>query len=637
MNQFNKKRLILVLAVFLFGYFVVIVKAFKIQVIDRTALFERLNNQIFREVKVFPRRGNIYDRNGNPLAINIQTYSIFTLPKELENPSGTYKKLVSIVPELKSSELLNSLKKRKKYTWIARKIQLEDHQVAGLKDLKGIYLEPVPKRFYPNKTLASQILGFVGLDNVGLAGLEYQFDKELRGKPKIYKYVIDAKGRAIKFESSEVGDEANDLILSIDKDIQFVAEKHLKEAVEESQALGGGVGVMDATTGEVLAMANYPTYDPNEPSSSGGSGHRSSFVSDPFEPGSVMKALTIASALENKVVTPDTNYFCEHGKLKVEDHIISEAESKKKYEWLSVSEILEHSSNIGTTKIAFDLTYPRLKQTLIKFNVGQKTDIELAGESKGIFYDSENISPLVLSNLSFGQGLAMTGIQVLNSYAMIANGGFGIKPTLIKGGNDNKKFEKILTDQTVNQLKEMLVKAVDVGTGSNAQIKYFSIAGKTSTAQKISKTGGYKGYIPGFAGFPVNVEKPFVIFVYIDDPKGAYYGNQVASPVFRKIAEYMLFRNNTNKSIKYFADSNSSESSLDTIKMRDSSTRVKGSGLAPDFRGLDKSSAQELAEKLEIPLHMIGVGIVKEQKPVAGTPFASGSKIELIFAPPKYE
>ncbi|GAB4405749.1 MAG: penicillin-binding protein [Bacteriovoracaceae bacterium] len=637
MNQINKKRLIFVLIVFALGYFLVIVKAFKIQVIDRTTLLERLNNQIFREVKVFPRRGNILDRNGNPLAINIQTYSIFTLPKELESPTDTYKKLVQIVPELQSKDLLNNIKKRKKYTWIARKVQLTEEQVKALKDLKGIYLEPVPKRFYPNKQLASQILGFVGLDNTGLAGVEYQFDKELRGKPKIYKYVIDAKGRAIKFESSEVGDEARDLQLTIDKDIQLVAEKHLKEAVEESGALGGGVGVMDAKTGEILAMANYPSYDPNDPSSGSPSAHRSAFVSDPFEPGSVMKSLTIASALEHKVVTPDTNYFCEHGKFKVEDHFISEAESKKKYEWLSVSEILEHSSNIGTTKIAFDLTYPRLRQTLIKFNVGSKTDIELAGESKGIFYDSENISPLVLSNLSFGQGLAMTGIQVLNSYAMIANGGYAVKPTLIKGKNDNAKFEKFLSDQTVSQLKEMLIRAVDVGTGSNAKIKYFNIAGKTSTAQKISKGGGYKGYIPGFAGFPVNVDNPFVIFVYVDDPKGAYYGNQIATPVFRKIAEYMLFRNNSNKQIKYFASVNSPENNLDTVKVKDSSTRIKGEGLVPDFRGLDKNSSLELGEKFDLRLNMVGVGIVKEQRPAPGSPFHSGSKIELIFSPPKYE
>lgn len=637
MIHFNKRRLILVLSIFAIGYCFVIVKAFKIQVVDRTTLIDRLKSQIFREVKVFPRRGNIIDRNGNPLAINIQTFSIFTLPKELENPTSSYKELIKIVPELSSHELLTSMKKRKRYTWIARKVALNEDQVKKLKDLKGVYLEPVPKRVYPNKELNSQLLGFVGLDNTGLSGVEYQFDQLLRGKPKIYKYVIDAKGRAIKFESSEVGDDAQDVQLTIDKDIQFVAEKFLKEAVDSSQAQRGGVGIMDAKTGEVLAMANYPTFDPNNPSDVSSENHRLAYISDPIEPGSVMKALTTASALEHKVVTPDTNYFCERGKFKVEDHVISEADSKEKFEWLSVSEILEHSSNIGTTKIAFDLTFPRLKETLLKFYVGSKTDIEIPGESKGIFYDTDNISPLVLSNLSFGQGLAMTGIQVLTSYAIIANGGYKIQPTIIKDKNIGLKSEKVLSDQTVSQLTEMLVKAVDQGTGSNAKIKYFKIAGKTSTAQKISKTGGYKGYIPGFAGFPVNVENPFVIFVYVDDPRGNYYGNLVATPVFRKIAEYMLFRNNNTGKDFHYLTKPANDNSLDMVQVKNAATRSMGVGAVPDFRGLDKSSAYDLSEKYELSLMISGVGIVKEQSPKPGTQINSNTKIELKFAPPKYE
>ena len=637
MVHFKKRRLLFVLSVFALGYCFVIVKAFKIQVVDRTTLIDRLKSQIFREVKVFPRRGNIIDRNGNPLAINIQTFSIFTLPKELENPTASYKELVKIVPELSSSDLLSSLKKRKRYTWIARKISLQEDQVKKLKDLKGIYLEPVPKRVYPNKELNAQLLGFVGLDNTGLSGVEYQFDQLLRGKPKIYKYVIDAKGRAIKFESSEVGDDAQDVQLTIDKDIQFVAEKFLKEAVDSSQAQRGGVGIMDARSGEVLAMANYPTFDPNNPSDSSSENHRLAYISDPIEPGSVMKALTTASALEHKVVTPDTNYFCERGKFKVEDHIINEADSKEKFEWLSVSEILEHSSNIGTTKIAFDLTFPRLKETLLKFNVGNKTEIEIPGESKGIFYDSDNISPLVLSNLSFGQGLAMTGIQVLTSYAIIANGGYKIQPTIIKDKNVDYKPEKVLSDQTVTQLTEMLVKAVEQGTGSNAKIKYFKIAGKTSTAQKISKTGGYKGYIPGFAGFPVNVENPFVIFVYVDDPRGHYYGNLMATPVFRKIAEYMLFRNNNTDKDFHYLTKPANDNSLDMVQVKNAATRSMGAGTVPDFRGLDKSSAYDLSEKYDVGLMITGVGIVKEQFPKPGSPLKPDTKIELKFSPPKYE
>jgi cell division protein FtsI (penicillin-binding protein 3) len=635
MNQNNgKNKIVLSFFVFCLLFLLVLGKAFKIQIVDRKELIARSKSQIFREAKVYPKRGNIYDRNNNPLAINIQTYSIFTIPKELNGNYGPYKKLAKIVERLNYRKIRNKIKGRKQYTWIARKIKLSKDQVKSIKKLKGIYIDSVPKRLYPNHEIASQIIGFVGVDNVGLSGLEYLFNEDLKGSPKVFKYVKDAKGRAVKFESEDLGKEARDLTLTIDKDLQAYAEKTLKESVLKHKAAGGGIGIMDVHTGEILAMSNYPTYDPNRLSESLPAHRKLSFATDPFEPGSTFKTFTIVSAFENKISTPETNYYCERGRFKVEDHVISEAEGGKKFEWLSVEEILQYSSNIGTTKIAFDLTYPKLQDTLLKFEIGNKTGIEIPGESRGIFTDKENVSPLSLSNISFGQGVATTGIQMLAAYAAIANGGEYIRPTLIMN-SERGAARRIMSKKTAREVESILIEAVENGTGGKARIPMFKIAGKTSTAQKVSPEGGYEGYISGFIGYPTNVKKRFAVYVYIDNPQGVYYGNLVAGPVFNKVSQYLLLK---NKDFSQLAVGDLlTESGIDTVRVKHSATRVSNKSEIPNFIGLDKVSANNLAEKMNIKISHRGIGVVTSQKPKVGSAINQDSIIFLKYSPPIYE
>ena len=465
------------------GFLSVLIRAFYLQVIDSESLQKYSESQTVRELKIYPNRGNIFDRNQNPLAININTYSIFVMPKELKKKQHTLKKIASIVEGITYSEVLSKIENRDKFTWIARKIELSDKSVNELNELDGVYVEKVPKRFYPNNELASQLLGYVGVDNKGLAGIEFELDSQLRGKVKKIKYLKDAKGRAIKYENLESNKSSEDVILSIDKDFQAFVEEALKEGIEKFNADSGGVGVMDVDSGEILALANYPTFNPNEIDKNDVPFMKLPFISDPFEPGSVFKTFTIASALENSVADRSTNYYCERGKLNVQGHIINEAESKKTYEWLSVQEILRYSSNIGTTKIAFDLGLSKLKRTLEDFNIDEKTGIELPGESRGIFKYDDNTSPIRLSNLSFGQGIATTGIQILAAYSAIANDGVYIRPTILKDGNKGKTGKRILNSEVAASIEQMLVDAVYNGTGANAQVNHFQIAGKTSTAQ----------------------------------------------------------------------------------------------------------------------------------------------------------
>jgi len=633
MERQLKNKIVFTFICFVFIFAVVVSKAFYVQVLNNEKLKEYSKNQTLRESKVYPHRGNIYDRNNSPLAINIKTYSIFTIPRNLKNLKSTVKKLSKIVPSLSYKKLLTKLKNRKRYTWLARKIVLSEQQVQKVKDLKGVFIERVPKRFYPNHELASQILGFVGVDNKGLSGIEYSFDKVMKGKPKHIKYIKDAKGRPLRFEAQDSGDEPEDITLSIDKDLQSIVERALKEGVINNKALGGGVGVINPKNGEILAMANYPTFDPNNVKKSNISSRRLSFVGAPIEPGSILKAFVIASSLEQKIAKPDTNYYCEKGSFKVGKHIINEAEAHEKFEWLSVADILIKSSNIGTTKIAFDLTFPRLDQTLRSLGFGEKTGIEIPGESRGIYTDKKNISPLSLSNLSFGQGVATTGIQMLMAYASIANNGVLIEPTVIRGKKRNAY--RVFSEETASILTDMLVRVVEDGTGSEGKIPYFKIAGKTSTAQKASKNGGYEGYVPGFIGFPVNVENKFVVYVYIDDPKGKeYYGNKVAGPIFRKILQYILYK---NKDIKKLAFNKKHENQLDFVNIKQASSRGFTKGMTPDFSGLDKKSANYLSEKHELNLRHRGVGVVKSQSPKPGLPLKKDQVIKLIYAIPKYE
>ena len=636
-----KNRIFISFLIFCFLFSVVVSKAFYIQVVNKGKLLSYAKSQFIREVKEYPNRGNILDRNGNPLAINVHVYNLFTIPKNKNTEFyNQLKTLSKTVPELPYQKLRSLVQHRSKYTWLARKIRLSEEQLKKIKKLDNVFVESHSQRVYPNKELLAQTIGFVGLDNVGLAGIENSLNKELKGKPQIVKYIRDAKGRPIKYETKASELVAPDVELSIDKDIQGALESYLKEAVSHHRAFRAGAGVMDVETGEILAIANYPTYDPNQATSSPLENRKLAFVTDPFEPGSIFKTLTIASALENKIAKPETKYFCEYGKMRVQNHWISEAETHEKFEWLTVSDILKFSSNVGTTKVAFALKYPKLRETLDKFQIAQKTGIEIKGESKGIlsFKAKDKVRPLSLSNISFGQGVATTAIQMMRAYAAIANGGYLVKPTLMK--NEKSQIipeNKIISSQTSEQMTKMLVSVVNEGTGDNARIPHYEIAGKTGTAQRVSPTGGYAGYIGSFVGFPVNVNRKFVVMVYVDHPTdNGYYGGATAAPIFRKITQYILYK---KKDFAQFAkyDEKSNTKNLDEVQTQQAqTTKFFGSGYMPDFSGLDKASAIQLAEERNLQLEIYGYGVVKGQSIVPGTVIDGRPSIRLQFEAPTY-
>jgi cell division protein FtsI/penicillin-binding protein 2 len=617
-------------------YFAVIIKAFYVQVVNREKLITYSRSQALRVVKSYPKRGNIYDRNGNPLAINVKKYNIFSIPKDNKSLKVELRKLVKELPGLSFNNLYKKLKDRKRYTWVKRQVELTDEQVEALKPLKQIFLESQSSRIYPNHELFGQLLGFVGVDNDGLSGVEYQFNKELKGQAQIKKYYRDAKGRPIKFKSADLEGDSQDITLAVDKEVQAVLESALKAGVEKHKALRGGAAVMDAQTGEIWAMANYPSYDPNEYRKYSANYKKMAFVTDPFEPGSIFKTFTIAAALENNIVRPDTNYYCEKGRFRVGNHFIKESDSDHGHEWLSVEDILKYSSNIGTTKIAFDLGYPALKKFMDKLHIGAKTGIELPGESRGILSD-EKVSPLKLSNVSFGQGVATTAIQMMSAYSIFANGGYYVNPTLVKNGNRNRKFKRVISKENAQQITQMLIKAVDEGTGTRAKVPHFIIAGKTSTAQKADASGRYTGYISGFIGYPVNVNKRFIVYAYVEEPKeNGYYGNQVAAPIFNKIVKNILYKRKEYNQ-RAIADKVNNKKRFDTITTRQSARVIIGKNKVPNVIGLDKNTAFKVLDKLGLEYKYSGFGIVNTQSPAPGTEIQKGLSVKLKFTPPSYD
>jgi cell division protein FtsI (penicillin-binding protein 3) len=637
-----KTRIQTTFFVFIVLFALVAAKAFYIQVVQKQRLLAYARSQFMRETREFPNRGSITDRHGNPLAINVQTWNLYTFPRK-KGPAyqKQLREMAKAVPELPYNLLWGKVKNRSKYTWLARRVRLNETQVAKLRKLDAIYMEPLNTRVYPNHELASQILGFTGIDNTGMAGVERMKNKELRGEAQLVRYHRDAKGRPIKYEQIETTAlPARDVALSIDKELQGATENYLKEAVVHHKALRGGAAVMDAESGEILAMANWPSFDPNNATSSPTENRKLAFVTDPFEPGSIFKTFTIAAALENNVAKPEKRYFCEYGKMRVGNHTIGEAEDDKKhkFEWLTVSEILKFSSNVGTTKLAFDVKYPRLKGTLKKFGIGEKTGIEVTGESKGILTRAETVKPLTLSNISFGHGVATTAVQMLRAYAAIANGGYMVRPTLLKTEASQLIPEnRIISEKTSLQLTKMLVETVEDGTGIAAKIPHYSIAGKTGTAQRVREGGGYDGYIASFAGYPVNVDRKFVVVVYVDNPKAnGYYGSVAAAPVFKKITQYLLYKKkNFSRFAKYNSESN--EKNLDTVQVSQSSRRMIGPGRMPNFIGMDKASAIRMAENLKLQMELTGFGVVSRQSPAAGESIVGANEINLHFSPPSYE
>jgi cell division protein FtsI (penicillin-binding protein 3) len=540
----------LILAAFLAVWFVAIcVRLVWLQVVDYGDFTQRAARQQQRSVEVSSMRGNIYDRKGNELAMTISVDSIFAVPSEVPDIHSAAQVLGRVL-KADSTEIENRMRASRAFAWVARKLDGPTSSRVRSLNLKGIHFQKEAKRFYPKRDLVAQVLGYVGLDDEGLGGVEREFDPKLKGKPGKMLITMDNKQRWLgRVEKNP--DPGENVVLTIDEKIQYIAERELAKAMADTHAEGGTIIVEDPRTGEVLALASRPTFDPNALNMANPLALKNRAVSDIYEPGSTFKIVTLAAALEEKITTPDEVVDCQMGSivvngLKIHDH--------KAYGSLTVTQILENSSDVGAIKIALRLGEERFDRYIRQFGFGSQTKIELPGETRGLTKPVSRWSKVSIGAISMGQEIGVSPLQLVSLVSTIANDGVYVPPRIIAGTTPPRSTpqliafhpaigRRVISTMTAAQMKRMMEGVVLHGTGPKAILDGYSSAGKTGTAQKTDPaTGRYSKshYVASFGGFaPVN-NPAVTVLVVLDSPVGLHEGGQVAAPVFSRVAQQVL-------------------------------------------------------------------------------------------------
>jgi cell division protein FtsI (penicillin-binding protein 3) len=484
------------------------------------------------------------------LAMSLKTFSVYAVPREIEKKQETVRKLAAVIA-IDYDETLRKLNSDKSFVWIKRRISDEEAGAVSALGLEGVDLVKESKRYYPNKKLGSHVIGFAGVDERGLDGIELWYDRYLNGQPGRRSLLRDAKQRmmpAFEYEMIPAVDGYN-AVLTIDEVMQHIVEQELDAAFEKYHAIGASVIVMNPETGEIYALANRPSYDLNEFKNATPAQRRNRALCDYFEPGSTFKIVTASAALEEKIAAPNDVFFCENGAYRVANHTLHD---HTPHGTLTFVEVIERSSNIGVVKIAQKLGDKLLYAYVKKFSFGAKTGIDLPGEAAGFIRPLHQWSKLSIAAVPIGHEIGVTALQMTRAIAVIANGGYLVKPWILrhitdKNGEIIKDFSSdertpVIAPETANTMKRILSGVVMNGTAKTARINGYSSAGKTGTAQKIDSSGTYSHnkFVASFIGF-APVDKPrFVIAFIFDEPRPVYYGGIVCAPVFKNIAEKIL-------------------------------------------------------------------------------------------------
>ena len=548
-----KERLALV-SVFMIAFALVLVgRLFHLQIIQHDRLAAQSDKQYLRTVEISSARGNIYDRNRNQLATNIRVESVYADPLSVIDKDRTARILAKAL-KLNPKGVLRKLKSKRHFVWIKRKSEMNAVEKLKQLDLEGIGFIAEAKRYYPKRKLAASTLGFVGLDNQGLAGVEHFHHAVLKGKPQRSVLEKDARGRFLwtTAYAQEINKGKQDVILTLDEVIQFIAERELKQQVQNYQARSGLAIVMDPFTGAIYALASAPEFNPNNYAAYPKHLWRNDTVASAYEPGSIFKPIVAASTIEEGLAGPDNIFFCENGSFMIGKSRIGEA-ANHQFGWLSLRNIIAKSSNIGAIKIAQKLGENRFFDYMQKFGFGRKLGIDLPGEASGSLRTLSQWSGLSLASMSFGHEVSVTPIQMVSAISAIANGGTLIRPrmtqAILKNGTIEKAFkpeviQTVLSEKTSRQMINILKSVVKPGgTGARASVPGFEVAGKTGTAQKIDpETQSYSKtkYLASFIGFVPADAPRLVILVMIDEPQKSYWGGEVAAPVFQRIARKTL-------------------------------------------------------------------------------------------------
>ncbi len=543
------RRLILFAAVLFLWVVAVCFRLVQMQVLHYGDWVQRAQRQQSRTITVEPRRGNIYDRNGAELAMSIDVDSIFAVPSEIPEPETTASILGNVL-HLDPEEIMARLKASRNFAWILRKVDADTSARIRSLNLKGIYFRKEPKRFYPKRELASQVLGYVGLDDEGLGGIEQEFNDDLQGIPGRELISVDARRRWFgRTERQPI--PGDNVVLTIDSTIQYIAEKELAQGIEDTKAIAGTVVVQNPRTGEILALANWPTFNPNVYNDVPRQALKNRAVSDVYEPGSVFKIVTYSSAIEQHLIKPDDLIDCQNGSIDVFGMRIRDHE---RLGTITIAQALAHSSDVAAIKVGMKLGDDRLYRYIKDYGFGATTGIELPGETRGLAKPVNRWSKVSIGAISMGQEIGVTPLQVISMISTIANDGIYTPPRIVAGelppnaGPKRVVFHpaqqhRVVSAETAVTMKKMMEGVVLFGTARRAALEGYSVAGKTGTAQKVDpKTGTYSKtkYIASFVGFaPVN-EPALTVAVILDSAEGLHQGGQVCAPVWRRIMQQVL-------------------------------------------------------------------------------------------------
>jgi cell division protein FtsI (penicillin-binding protein 3) len=594
----------------------VCIKALDLQVLDRDRAFTIARKQHQGSSTLLPRRGKILDRNMRELAVNVEIKSVFANPYAVKNPAEVSKVLASKLG-MSEKNVLQKLTSKSSFVWLDRLVDPSITDELEKMDIKGIGFIEEPKRVYPNGPLMGQVLGFTNIDSTGVEGIEYRYDGLLIGKPGKITLKRDARGRkiinnpAIVEDFDEEKTSGHDIILTIDSQIQHIVERELKDGIEQMNGEKGMAVLLDPETGEILAMASYPFLDPNKYGDFPLDYRRNLPVWYTYEPGSTMKVFLASSALQEKVATPDTTFYCENGRRQVGAKIIRDVHP---YGTLTFADVIRVSSNICASKIGELLGKDRYYSYLKKFGFGDKTGIDVPGESGGRLASPKSWGKIELATISFGQGVSVTALQLASALSAIANGGYLMKPYMIEKiiGPDGTVIRetkpevesRVISYDTALEMTRIMERVVEEGTGKKAAIPGYKVAGKTGTAQIPDPVhGGYyqDRYVASFIGFAPSDDPKIVLAVVVEAPKKMTHGGSVSAPIFKQIAEKVLFHMG--------------------ISPR---KELVGAKIMPDLSGKSARDILKWSEQEGIKVKVNGSGYVTGQNPSPGDTIKEG-------------
>jgi cell division protein FtsI (penicillin-binding protein 3) len=671
-------RILILAGVALFWMTAVFGRVAYLQLFRHGEYLARASRQQRRVIEITPKRGAIYDRNMHPLAMSVPVQSAFAIPSEIKD-AAMATRLLSGVLGIPSEVIREKLAVGGTFVWIQRKLPPEKAEAVKSLNLKGVYFQEENQRYYPKREMAAHVLGFVDVDEKGLGGIEHEYDNLIRGKSE--KIVVMADARQRWFDGGEAQrDRGASVILTLDEKIQYIAERELAVAIEKTHAPAGTVIVQDPNSGAILALANWPKFNPNAATDAQAESRMDRAISAIYEPGSTFKLVTLAAAFDQGLIRADEVFNCENGSVLVAGHRIHD---HKAYGMLTVADILANSSDVGAIKIALRLGSPKFYEYIRSFGFGTPTGIDLPGESRGLVQRLEHWGSFSIGSISMGQEVGVTPLQMVTAVSAMANGGLLYKPHVVQQMQRGDQFlaldgptpfaepKRAIRPETAATLRRLMEGVILNGTGKSARLDGWTAAGKTGTAQKIDPaTGRYsaRNVIASFTGFsPIN-NPAVTILVSIDSPAGyPHDGATVAAPVFKRIAEQVLPYLDVPRDVplsprlvqaSYRQRAETDSAVLDDLAPVDFSAQPElastdfpntaaqtvsqmpevtvavdegGDIPVPDFTGKTMRETADICQRLGLRPALIGSSLASQQVPAAGSKVRRGAKITVEF------